>query len=135
MQFAYMALLKESTSIVDEKGSALHLCMLLYKLLELLLACTNELINLLAVLVEAESRHGADALCAGDVGELININLQERHASELLRELLHEGSNLLAGTAPLREEINYNELAGSVALGLPVSVGGNVLYHLCGCVL
>jgi hypothetical protein len=123
--------------------------------LELLLGGTNELLDLRAVLVEVEGGHGRDAKTASQIGNLVNVDLQENNigvlsaekklvsvrvteaqdntwhenfCNEHIPELLNEGSNALARAAPGGEEVHNNQLRASVLkIGIELPGRGNVL--------
>merc|ERR1719391_368507 len=76
--------------------------------LELLLAGARKFRNHLAVDVELEGGHGTDLLLFGGLAVLVNINLHKGDTlvSVLLRELLEDGANAFARTAPGGGEVN-----------------------------
>lgn len=74
---------------------------------------TDDLSDALAVLVDVEGGHGADANLGGDVGQLVDVDLVEGDVGVLLAELLDLGGDGLAGTAPGGEEVDHGDaLAG-----------------------
>jgi hypothetical protein len=48
--------------------------------------CTHNLLNLLLVLEDQEGRHSADAELLGNIGDLVDVELDEVGAGELLGE-------------------------------------------------
>ena len=62
----------------------------------------------LPVLVDEESRHAPDVAVGRDTVELIDVHLDESHAWVFRAELLEEGSNTLARSAPSRCKVDHN---------------------------
>merc|ERR1719277_1703009 len=81
----------------------------------------------LAVLVDQEGRHGADARSAGDHVEIIDVDLDESHRRVLGAELLEEWRDPLARPAPRRGEV-HDDLKASRSSGFErkISAGGCV---------
>lgn len=71
---------------------------------------TDHLGNLLPVLEQQESRHGADAQLLGDVRHGVDVDLDERRVGVGLAELLDLGGDGFARTAPGREGVEDDEL-------------------------
>lgn len=71
---------------------------------------THDLVDLLAVLEEDEGGHSADAEFLGQVGDLINIDLDEEGIAVLLGEFLDLGADDLARTAPCSKGVNDDNL-------------------------
>jgi hypothetical protein len=61
---------------------------------------TNDLGDDAAILDKSEGGNTADGSALGQVGELVNINLQENGIGVLLSEFIEDGSDLLARAAP-----------------------------------
>ena len=57
--------------------------------------------------------HRADADLLGDLGLLVDVDLVELDARDLLRELLEDRRDHAAGTAPGRPKVKYGDLAGA----------------------
>jgi hypothetical protein len=98
-------------------------------LLELEMVCTDNRVDLLAVLEEKECRHIADAVLGCYVTDLVDIDLDEVDIVVRLVELDDLGRNHFAGSAPSRVEVDDHEavlLDGVVELvgGLNVAVDG-----------
>ena len=55
--------------------------------------------------------HRADADLLGDLGLLVDVDLVELDARDLLRELLEDRRDHAAGTAPGRPKVEYGDLA------------------------
>lgn len=81
-----------------------------------------------AVVEDLERGHGSDALRAGDVGLVVDVDLGKGHlvrARVLLGEALKVRRNHLAGTAPIGIEICDDD-GGSRQQRLPLAVGSDV---------
>lgn len=70
----------------------------------------SEVVAFLAILVEEEGGHGGDAVVSGNSGELVNVNLVELDGGDAVAQLLDDGRNGLAGTAPGGEEVDDDGL-------------------------
>ena len=78
---------------------------------------TDNLTNLLAVLEDQESRHGADTELSSDVGELVDIDLVELGVGVLLAEGVDLGRDRLAGTAPVGVGVDDDDALRLLDLG------------------
>lgn len=82
----------------------------------------DDLVDRLTVLVNDHGRDVEDAELRSVLLILIDVDLDDLHAVGFLRgDLLKDGANHLAGTAPRRPEINENGLVGFNDFGL---IGG-----------
>ena len=86
----------------------------------------DDLADLLAVLEDEESGHGADGVLLGGLGDLVNVNLEEAGVGVVVGELDDLGSDDLAGTAPGGEEVDDHH-AGLVEGGIEVGLRGEVV--------
>ena len=86
----------------------------------------DDLADLLAVLEDEESGHGADGVLLGGLGDLVNVNLEEAGVGVVVGELDDLRSDDLAGTAPGGEEVDDHH-AGLVEGGIEVGLGGEVV--------
>lgn len=69
---------------------------------------THAAVNKRTVLEEEYCRDVADAVCAGDLIVLINVELADHClVGILVCEFLYDGTEFDAGTAPCGPEINY----------------------------
>lgn len=81
----------------------------------------------LAALVELKSRHSGDTVVGSDFGELVDVDLEELNAGVLLAQLLEDGRDGLARTAPGGEVIDDDGALGLCDLGLEcVGAGANI---------
>ena len=82
----------------------------------------------LAALVELESGHGGDTVFGGDAGELVDVDLDEADALVLVAQLLEDGRDGLAGTAPGGEVVDDDGALVVCDLGLEgVGAGGKLV--------
>jgi hypothetical protein len=79
---------------------------------------TLNLVNTLALVVEVEGRHSRDAVLSSDGSKLVNVDLVEVNAGVGVAQLLEEGGDGLAGTAPCGEEVDDDGALGVCDLGL-----------------
>ena len=86
----------------------------------------DDLADLLAVLEDEESGHGADGVLLGGLGDLVNVNLEEAGVGVVVGELDDLRSDDLAGTAPGGEEVDDHH-AGLVEGGIEVGLRGEVV--------
>lgn len=86
-----------------------------------LVAGADDLLELLAVLEEEEGGDGGDAVLSREVAGLVDVDLEEDDVGVLLGEGDELGGHHPAGAAPGGEEVDDDELAGSVGhLGVPL---------------
>lgn len=78
---------------------------------------TNNLIDLLAVLEENESWHGANTELSSNVGESVDVELVEANIGVLVGVLCDLGSDHLARAAPFGEAVDDDEVLGAGASG------------------
>jgi hypothetical protein len=81
----------------------------------------DDLADLLAVLEDEESRHGADGVLLGGLGDLVDVDLVEACVGVVVGELDDLRSDDLARTAPGGEEVDdhHARLAeGGIEVGL-----------------
>jgi hypothetical protein len=74
-------------------------------------------VDLLAVLEEKESRHSADAELSRNIRALVDIELDEVDVGVLVAPGMDLGRDGLAGTAPLGEGVDDDQLAAGDGLG------------------
>jgi hypothetical protein len=79
---------------------------------------TLNLLKTLALVVEVEGRHSRDTVLSSDVSKLVNVDLVEVNAGVGVAQLLEEGGDGLAGTAPCGEEVDDDGALGVCDLGL-----------------
>ena len=82
---------------------------------------------LLAVLVQQEGRHGANAYFASRVAQLVDVDLVELDIRVLLAEVRDLGGNGLAGAAPGGEAVYDDGALGVENLFLEFGVAGLLL--------
>jgi hypothetical protein len=96
---------------------------------------TLNLLNTLALVVEVEGRHSRDTVISSDGGKLVNVDLVEFNAGVFVTQLLEEGGDGLAGTAPCGEEVDDDGVLGVCDLGLVLlGTGLELLVSDCTCV-
>lgn len=88
---------------------------------------TNNGSDLLAVLEEDESGHGANAELLGDLGDLVDVDLVEAGAGVGRGHLDDLRGDGLAGTAPGGEEVDDHQGAGLSASGIEVGLSLEVV--------
>lgn len=96
---------------------------------------TDDLLDLVAALEDDEGGHGADADLLGDLGLLVDVDLEEVDllAGGGVRDLLEDGADGLAGAAPGRPEVDDGGLLAVDDL-LELLVAGDCGdTHLGGC--
>lgn len=85
-------------------------------------------LHLLAVLKEEESRHSGDTVLRGDLGQLVDVDLEELDVLVLLAQSLDVRGDGLAGAAPLGEEVDQHgfvlEGGGEVVLAVRTGLAG-----------
>jgi hypothetical protein len=79
---------------------------------------TLNLRNTLALVVEVEGRHSRDTVISSNGSKLVNVDLVEVNAGVGVAQLLEEGGDGLAGTAPCGEEVDDDGALGVCDLGL-----------------
>lgn len=84
---------------------------------------TDDLGNLLSILEEQESRHGANAEFLSNVGALVDVKLHKVDVGVFLAPGVDFGGNGFAGAAPFGEGVDDDEFVafeGVVEFGLAI---------------
>jgi hypothetical protein len=90
---------------------------------------SHNLIDLLPILKQQESRHGADAELLGYIGAVVDIELDKvDNILILLAELFDLGRNGLARAAPFGKGVDDDELVGSEDGGVELGFSAVVSY-------
>lgn len=85
--------------------------MLLDQLLELLLAASNQSVQVLSPSFEHKRRHHLDGVLADQLLDFVHVNRQHHQlAHPLSGDPIHEGRDLFARAAPCREEVDNDQL-------------------------
>lgn len=67
---------------------------------------TTNSLNFLALLEEEEGGHSRDAVLSSDLGQLVDVDLEELDVLVLVAQVLDLGGDGLAGATPLGEEVD-----------------------------
>lgn len=78
----------------------------------------HDLGDLLSVLEEQERRHGAHAELLGQVGDVVDVELEEACGGVLVRQLDHFRCNDFTGAAPGGEAVDYQQ--GGIGEGIGI---------------
>ena len=93
---------------------------------------THHLSNLLSILEEQESRHGANAEFLRNVGALVDVKLDKVDVGVLLAPGVDFGGNGFAGAAPFGEGVDDDEFVafeGVVEFRLAIKVISMILFE------
>lgn len=93
---------------------------------------THHLSNLLSILEEQESRHGANAEFLRNVGALVDVKLDKVDVGVLLAPGVDFGGNGFAGAAPFGEGVDDDEFVafeGVVEFRLAIKIISMILFE------
>lgn len=96
--------------------------------LELANVGTNNGLDLLTVLEKEKGGHGRDTVLLGDIGALVDVDLDEVGGGGGLSELLENGRDHLAGATPGGVKVNDSE-TGEGNLGVEILESLDFLDH------